>query len=55
MMNSVPMAPPALKMPLAVAIASVVVVPYPGSPCGGRSKKLYHPGWPIVLPMMEVQ
>ena len=55
MMKRVPMAPPALKIPFAVAMASVVLVAYPGSPCMGRSKKLYHPGWPMVEPMMDEQ
>jgi hypothetical protein len=37
-MKSVPTAPPALKTPLAVEIAGVVMVAYPGSPSGGRLK-----------------
>jgi hypothetical protein len=46
-------APPAEKSPLAVAMAGVVMVSYPGSPEGGRLKKAYQPGCPMVLPMME--
>jgi hypothetical protein len=36
--KSVPTAPPALKTPLAVEIAGVVIVAYPGSPSAGRLK-----------------
>jgi len=55
MMNNVPTAPPALNTPLAVEMAGVVIEAYPGSPSVGSLKKLYHPGCPIVLPMMEAQ
>ena len=50
-----PTAPPALYRPLEVAIAWVVLVQYPGFPAVGRSKYAYHPGWPIVLAMIDEQ
>lgn len=52
-MKRLPTAPPALYKPFAVAIAWVVVVAYPGSPASGKLKNEYHPGWPMVLPIIE--
>lgn len=50
-----PTAPPVLYKPFAVAMACAVFDPYPSVPWGGKSKYSYHPGWPIVLPMIAEQ
>lgn len=52
-MKRLPIAPPALYRPFALAIVSVVVVVYSGSPGAGKLKNEYHPGWPIVLPIID--